>query len=836
MERILLDQGWEFRKGFLDMVETLEDGNGVLVNLPHDAMIGGAVTSDAPGRFDMGYFKGSIVNYTKKIDIPKEWEGDCVFLCFDGAMSNASIDINGYKVTSQHYGYAPFYADLTDYVTFGQLNRITVNLNTSMQENSRWYTGTGLYRSVELCYGPKVHVAESGIYVYTKEIGDVSFDGESDRAEYALIEAEATIENASDKNRLVQVVLEMKQEGSSDVIKKACSTVYVSKGSSEIASFSFTIDNPKLWDADNPNLYEVTVRVQNFGEYRTHLIPEEDERIDESRTLFGIRMLSVDAKRGLRINGKSIKLKGGCLHHDNGLLGAVSLYEAEVRKIRKLKELGYNAVRTAHNPPSAALLEACARLGMYVFDEAFDAWNMAKRSGDYSQYFATDWNKDLTSFVKRDRNNPAVIIWSTGNEIPERGGLGGGYKTASMLAREFRKLDTTRPVSNALCSMWSGLDDELARCQDHQQNASAKGEDLLWEKVTEPFANGLDIVGYNYLEDLYEKDHDMFPDRVMLGTETFPKEIGFRWPFVEEHSYVIGDFTWTAWDYLGEAGIGKTVYVDNDDPLVKRGPWAVMPYETSPYPWRCANDADFDITGRLLPQGEYRSIAWHSDKTFVYSKHPDTFGKVEICGMWGFPYVEKSWNYKGYEGKNIEIVVFSGADEVEVLVNGKSIGTKRTDLDKRFPNAASFETIYENGIVEAISYKDGKEIGRDKISTTKAPSGIRLVPEKNDLRADGHDLSYVGIEVVDDEGNVVPDSNAVITVEVTGPAILAGLGSGNPFTEENYTDSIAETYKGRAMAVIRSGYEEGGVVLTVRAEIRGLERMETSLSLTVKSN
>lgn len=857
MERVLLDQGWEYRKGFLDMASTAEDGKGILVDLPHDAMIEGDVSEDAPGRFDMGYYKGSLINYTKKIMIPDKWKDDCVGLYFDGAMSNATVDINGYKVAAHHYGYAPFYVDLTDRVTFGEYNRITVNLNTTMNENSRWYTGTGLFRSVELCHSPRIHVAHDGIFMYTKEIGDVTCTDDVLTADYALIDAKVMIENTSYTNSIVDVILEIAEE-SGELVKSVKSSIYVAKGTSEPASFSFAIDDPKLWDAEHPNLYTVTAKVQDAGEYRTHLIPKEDGAVDKAVTLFGIRTISVDSRRGLRINGKSIKLKGGCLHHDNGLIGTASLFETEARKIKKLKEVGFNAIRTSHNPPSKVLIEACDRLGMYVLDEAFDAWNMAKRSGDYSQYFDADWEKDLTSFVTRDRNSPAVIMWSTGNEIPERGGLSDGYKVASMLAAKVKSLDPSRPVCNAVCSMWSGLDDELASSQNHQQNASARGESLLWENVTLPFTNGLDIVGYNYLEGLYEKDHEIFPDRVILGSENFPKEIGFRWPFIEEHPYVIGDFTWTAWDYIGEAGIGKAVYVDENDPKAPKNPWEVMPYTSSPYPWRCANDADFDITGRLLPQGQYRSIAWHSDKTYVYSKHPDTFGKKEICSMWGFPYVDKNWNYKGYEGKDIEIVVFSSADEVEVLVNGKSIGVKRTDLNDRFPNCAVFETVYEEGVVEAISYKLGAEavsgscnndnndsyintdrntdkdvarvvISRDTLETTKVPAAIRLVPEKTSLKADGHDVSYIGIEIVDEDGAVVPDAEVSITASISGKAKLSGLGTGNPKTEENYTDNITTTYKGMAMAVLRSGYEKGEATLSI--ESQGFLKKEIKITL-----
>ncbi len=276
---------------------------------------------------------------------------------------------------------------------------------------------------------------------------------------------------------------------------------------------------------------------------------------------------------------------------------------------------------------------------------------MAKRSGDYSRYFDECWEKDLDAFIRRDRTHPSVIIWSTGNEIPERGGLNNGYSLATRLVDAIRQTDGTRPISNGICSMWCGLDDMLIKDRDQSQNAAEKADSDLWERVTEPFTNGLDIVGYNYYEDGYEKDHEMFPDRVMMGSENFPKEIGFRWPMVEKLPYVLGDFTWTAWDYLGEAGIGKAVYVDKDDLLVEEGPWAVMPYNTSFYPWRTANDADFDITGHIMPQGQYRSVVWGNNDTFLYSKHPDNFGKVEICSMWGFPAVLKNWTYEGYENR-----------------------------------------------------------------------------------------------------------------------------------------------------------------------------------------
>ena len=824
MKSIALDEKWTFRRSFLDSVSMLEYDPGVEVNLPHDGMIGTPVTPDAPAKSDMGYFTGGLTNYTKQVMIPKEWENDCVGLKFDGVMMNATVDINGSKVALQHYGYAPFYVDLTKYVTFGEENRITINTNTCMQPNSRWYTGSGLFRGVTLCHGPRVHIVPDGMFVYTKEVADG----------YAFIEAQIEVANATLENRLAEVTVLIVEEGTEEVVAKAKRVIQINSGSKETARIAINLKNPKLWDVEHPDLYRVKVLTKDFGVYRTHLVKAKESTVDEAETLFGVRTITADAIRGLRINGKEVKLKGGCLHHDNGLLGAVSLYEAEARKVRKLKEVGFNAIRTAHNPPSVALIEACDRLGMYVFDEAFDAWGIGKRAGDFNQHFATDWEKDLTAFIKRDRCHPSVILWSTGNEIPERGGLGEGYLVASRLAETIHRLDGTRPVSNGICTLWSGLDDALATGRNQEQNAAEEENSVQWEMITEPFTNGLDIVGYNYIEDIYEQDHEMFPERVILGSENFPKEIGYRWPMVERLPYVIGDFTWTAWDYLGEAGIGKAAYVDENDPLIEKGSWSLMPPNGSPYPWRTANDADFDITGYMLPQGAYRSVVWGSKKTHLFSMHPDTFGKVEMMTMWGFPAVLSNWNYSGYEGKPVELVVYSRAEEVEVFVNGASIGRKAVCMERPMPNSVRFETVYKPGKVEAISYRGGEEVSRDMLTTTGAPVNLRLLPEKQVMKANGHDLIYVGIELTDKDGLVVPDAAVKLKAKVAGCAKLSGFGSANPVTDEDYTDGETVSYRGRAMAVIRSGYEAGNVELVVAAD--GMKDVRVEMKVLCTEN
>ena len=819
MEIINIDEKWQFRRGFLDSIGMLESDPGVEVNLPHDGMISTPVSLDAPAGSDSGYFNGGQSNYTKYIFIPEEWKDEIIGLSFDGVMMNAWVEINGSRVALQHNGYIPFFVDLTNYVTFGTENRITINVNTSMQTNSRWYTGSGLFRGVRLMHGPRVHVVQDGIYVYTKEVADG----------YAFLEAQVEVGNATADNRMAEVALYIYPEESYEVVAVSKQVIQVNALNKGIARLRLNVKSPKLWNVDSPNLFRVKAVVKNLGVYRTHFIKDEETTVDEAEILFGIRTISADSIRGLRINGQSVKLKGGCLHHDNGLLGAVTMYEIEARKIKRLKEEGFNAIRTAHNPPSAALVEACDRLGMYIFDEAFDAWSMGKRGGDYSQFFESDWEKDLTAFVKRDRSHPSVILWSTGNEIPERGGLGNGYILADKIAAKVRELDSSRPISNGICSFWSGLDDDLMRGQNQTQNSDEGLASTQWEEGTEPFTNGLDIVGYNYMEDIYERDHEMFPNRVILGSENFPQEIGFRWPLVERLPYVIGEFTWTAWDYIGEAGLGKTVYFDEDEPNAPKYPWDLLPQQTSPYPWRTANDADFDITGHRLPQGNYRSVVWGSKETYLYSMHPNTFGKKELISLWGFPAVQESWNYKGYEGHNTELVVYSGAEEVEVFVNGESIGRKNISMERPMPYSAKFVTKYQPGVVEAISFSNGVEISRTRLITSGEPAKIKLIPEKLSMNADGHDLIYVNIEVVDKDNNLVTDADISLKAEANGNAELVGFGSANPITEEDYTDDNCMTYKGRAMAILRSGYEKGEVRLSVSADELNLEEIKLEI-------
>ncbi len=835
MKRIGLNRDWTFDYGLKSSFSHGPSETQKNVNLPHDYMIESDVFPEAAPGPASGYFTAGVAHYTKKVLVPAEWENELVFLHFDGVMMNATVEINGSKAALQHYGYAPFTVEITPYIYFGKENTITVTVNPSMQPNSRWYSGAGLYRSAELLHAPKVFLKEDGIYGYTKEI---EYDGEG-KAVSAFLNVSADIVNRTEKNMLSEVTFSLYEDCDEDCLKEAApvisrtTRIQLNPGTEETAYYTLTLDDPKLWDAETPNLYRLAVTVRPAGEFRTHILPLPEELIttDCGSVLFGIRTVQADVKHGLRINGKVTKLKGGCLHHDNGLLGAVSVFDAEYRKLSILKSLGFNAVRTTHNPPSSAFVEACDRLGMYIFDEAFDAWGMGKQPGDYNQFFETDWEKDLQAFVRRDRVHPSVIIWSTGNEITERGGLGNGYTLASRLAETVKALDPSRPVSNGICSFWNGLDEEMmadafrkmmeAAQSGNIQNINYGGKnDTTWEDYTEAFTNGLDIVGYNYLENKYEDDHKRFPERVILGSENYPREIGIHWPMIENTPYLIGDFTWTAADYIGEAGIGKSVFVEPDDPILARGRFALSSH-TSVYPWRLANDADIDICGNILPQGQYRKVVFGSPETFVFSYDPDYFGKCEIISPWGFTAVKKSWNWEGKEGKKVQIAVFSRAQEVEVIVNGESLGRKKAGEApvSEMPMSFLFDTLYAPGTVEAVSYENGSEISRDLLATTGAPYAIRLTAEKDSAAADGESLIYVPVTVIDKDGNPVPGAAFRLSAALEGTAFtLAGFGSGNPVTDENYTKGTFTSFDGKALAILRTGYEAGTSVLKVEGE------------------
>lgn len=821
MERIQIDRAWECMSGEPSSMPGMQP-KAKQVNLPHDFMIETEVTPDSLNGPNTGFYNGGTMTYTKYIDVPAEWENRRILVSFDGVSGAVRVIWNGHIVGRHHYGYTPFTVDLTKEMRPGKKNRLAVVVSNSNEQNSRWYPGAGIYRHVELLAAPKVHIAPNGIFAHTDHIV----------GEDAFVIVETTVENHTEKDQTVWAAVEfhrLTETGDREPVAEekavACGTVsvHVPAGSCGTARTQIMVEQADIWDIDNPKLYQITAKlVTKRSDFN------ETDILDTECTTFGIRTISMDSKNGFRLNGRSVKLKGGCIHHDNGILGAASFRDSEYRKVLIHKKNGYNALRFAHNPVSREMLDACDRLGIVVIDEAFDTWNMSKNYFDFSQYFEQEWQQELTAFILRDRNHPSVVIWSIGNELPEQGGLSEGYHTSAKLAEHVRKLDATRFVAGALCSLTHSLDDEdRARFWESlmgevQKNGGVVnnldgqyGRDI-WNDYTEAFVAPWDVVGYNYLSYHYEEAGRLFPNRVICCTESKPGEMESYWDDVERYPYLIGDFEWTSHDYIGEAGIGKKIYVKPEE--AQRA--AQLAYQTG-YPWRLAGAGEFDLCGFEKPQLAYRRIIWGSKETYIACHNPENYGKIEILGRYGWSDCANSWTWPVAEGSPVKVEVYSAAEEVELFINGRSVGKQAAG--KANHNRTCFEVAYEPGILEAVSRSAGEEVSRDTVKSAGKPSGVKITTEQlwnsgNGYPADGQSLIFARVEVVDADGNPVPYAEPILTAKAEGAAHLAAFGSARTETEENYTIGKVRACQGKALAILRAGYEAGTAALTVGAE------------------
>ena len=808
------------------------------VDLPHDFIIGKSVDPKAACGAEGGFYPGAFGTYTRKIQFSaKEMEKRHV-LCLDGCAGSAKVIVNGHLAARHHYAYTPFDVDITPYLTEGE-NRIAVVASNTDQPNARWYTGGGLYREVELLEGPMVHIANHGVFAYTRSISGSA----------AAVGVEVTVENHSSRGQTVSVDVAIHDRVNpfspetdlhpENACASAKGVIWVDAGGSSVLRTQILVQNPRMWDLETPCLYEARASIHICG--GIHPDPQKisqsgvtaDETLDQETAVFGIRQITVDALKGLQLNGKTLKLKGGCIHHDNGIIGAAAWHDSEYRKVLLHKKNGFMALRMAHNPPSTELLNACDEIGMMVFNEAFDVWNMEKSAFDFSQHFASEWESELTNFIFRDRNHPCVFVWSVGNEIPEQGGLSEGYQTSAMLTAKTRQLDPTRPVGGALCSFFRGLDDaDNARYwQDifaHRDELMSNGSVNLdcpfgksvWPYYTAPFAANWDIVGYNYLNYQYEPSHELFPTRVICCTESKPRELVPYWEDVQRLPYVIGDFEWTSMDYIGEAGIGNTQYVEKDE-----AEQAMMAMHFAQYPLRLAGSGDFDICGFEKPQLAYRRIVWGSRETFITSHNPINYHKTELLGRYGWADCGHTWSWPAEKGTPIKLEVYSAAPMVELIVNGVSHGTAPAGKENDFRGI--FHIPYEPGRVEAISRsEEGDEISRDKVLSADAPVQIRItedetLSELHRLEANrqqkGSALRYLVIEIADQNGRSVTYVEEEVRVTVEGAGKLLGLGTGRISTEENYASGVIKTFRGKALAVI-SGWEQGKTVVRVTSD------------------
>lgn len=772
------------------------------ITLPYDAMIWNKkLKPEEGGNVAIGSFPEGSYDYKKKFFVPLAYKDKRVTIEFEGVYMNAMVYINGDFAGQHPYGYSNFYIKADRFLKYGEENEIkVVAMNL---KDARWYSGAGIYRNTKLIVGNLVHVALDGVKIFTPEIN-------KDRA---VVTVGTVIENEGLHTRTVTVQTEI-VDADGSVIEREISPITTFAGESAKLRQRVYVRQPKLWSVDEPILYQC----------HTRIISAEGELLDEEVNHFGIRSLSVDPDKGLCMNGEVVKLRGACIHHDNGVIGAATIDRAEERRIEILKEAGFNAIRSAHHPMSKALLSACDRLGMLVVDESFDMWTSTKGDHDYALHFPTWWKKDIQAMVDKDYNHPSVIMYTIGNEIPETGRPIDSVWGRKM-AEHIRSIDDTRYITNSINFMVSSLGDIVKMMKADQPNSADGGSegintmmnnlgehmaaivasDLAKENTSESFAY-TDIAGYNYGEARYMMDIKQFPNRVIVGSETKPSDIDKNWKMVKENSRIIGDFTWTGWDYIGESGIGRVVY----------DPAELASGIVGGYPWFTAWCGDIDITGNRRPISYYREIVFGLRKEpYIAVQRPIHYGKQVIPMMWSWSDSVSSWSWNGYEGKPIKVEVYSDAEEVELLVNGTAVGRAAAGEANRF--IVEFETVYHAGEIVAVAYNAGEETGRMTLYSATGDFRLKVEADRTEIFASDKDLTFIMISLVDEQENLYHTLDRKVSVTVDGAGMLQGLGSANPKSEENFFDTEHTTFDGKALAVIRPT-GAGVITVTVTAD------------------
>jgi beta-galactosidase len=808
MRRTAFNDGWQFREKVNPFAELAGAGSAwAAVRLPHDATIS---RERSPGMDPAtGYFPGGVYQYRKAFTAPDEPNGGRAILEFEGVYRDAMVYLNGALAASHGYGYTGFTADLTPLLVPGE-NTLLVEARS--HQDSRWYSGAGIYRPAWLWTGGRVRIAVDGVTVTTPDIDDAR----------AIAEVAVTVH--SDSPALRTVLLRVRVTGPDGILAAAGEApVTVRPHAAAVARVRLAIEFPARWGPDSPVLYTAEAE-----------LADGDAVVDEAAAAFGIRRLQLDPRRGLRINGEPVKLRGACVHHDSGILGAATFPAAEDRRVRLLKEAGFNAIRSAHNPASRALLEACDRHGMLVIDEAFDMWQTGKNGFDYSLAFPRDWAADVEAMVAKDRNHPSVIMYSIGNEILEAG-TPAGAATGRDLAERVRSLDPSRFVTNGINGLLAVLDDLRAQLAERRKNVDDdtgintmmnQVGDVMARIATSPPVTArtaesfavLDVAGMNYLQGRYEMDRDRFPNRVIVGTETAPPEIDRLWRLVLDNPHVLGDFTWTGWDYLGEAGAGRVQYLEPGD----------LPSFEAAYPWITAWTGDLDITGTRRPASYYREIVFGLRAApYIAVQRPEHHGRSAMLGQWSWTDSVGSWTWPGYEGKPVTVEVYSAADEVELLLNGTSIDRAPAGEPHRY--RASFDLSYEPGTLEAVAYRAGRKESRTVLASAAGPLALAAAVYRDELPADGGDVAVVEVTLTDASGTVVTGADRLLTATVSGAGELAAFGSGRPSTEERYQTGVHTTFDGRAQAVVRATGPGD-----LKLEVSSADGLSTTIALTAR--
>ncbi|MCX6255055.1 MAG: DUF4982 domain-containing protein [Bacteroidia bacterium] len=776
----LFDFGWRFHSGGALGAEgtSFDDSQWRMVDLPHDWSIEDLPGTNSPFNIDAisqvngGFTTGGTGWYRKTFTIPDEFKDKNLIIMFEGVYMNAEFWLNGEFLGNHPYGYTSFWFDITGKIKFNGKNVLTVKVKNE-GENSRWYSGSGIYRHVWLQVVPPVHVATWGTYITTPQVAENE----------ALINIKTTVDNHSTENSKIKLVTRILNVNSQELAKVETKKIIEPGSTIEIVQ-DIKINNPSLWSVDFPVLYNAVSEIY-----------ESEMLIDQVETKFGIRSLSFDAVNGFRLNGKPLKLKGGCVHHDNGLLGSKAYDRAEERRVEILKANGFNAIRTSHNPPSPTFLDACDRSGMLVIDESFDMWSEQKNPYDYHLYFNNWWKKDIESMVLRDRNHPSVIMWSIGNEIPNR------YKpevveVAKMLGEYIRLIDPTRPITSSV-------------------------NDLKPDK--DPYFATLDVAGYNYAsggdhnqKNLYEADHNRLPERIMVGLESFPLEAFGSWMDVVDHLYVIGDFVWTAFDYIGEASIGWRGYFQKQDF----------------FPWNLAYCGDIDVCGWKRPQSYYRDALWKENKISIWITPPQPSFALnperQSWSKWHWTDAVDDWNWEGSEGKTFEVNVYSSCEQVELFLNGKSLGKKITNRSTKY--IAIWQVDYEPGTLKAVGFVGNKQVNVYELHSAGKTTQIKLSSDRNKIRADGQDLSYITFELTDSNGVRNPKAENLISFKIAGAGTILGVGNANPISLESFQLPSRKAWHGRCMVIVKSDMKGGKIILKATSE--GLK----TASIEIESN
>ncbi len=757
----LFDFGWKFTEQDVPEAQTpaYNDTSWQKVDLPHDWDICHAPYAEAPMGNGGGYYPGGIGWYRKSFKTPAN--GQLVKLHFEGVYQKSQVYVNGQLAGQHGYGYTPFTIDITPYLQADakQNNVVAVRVDNSQQPNCRWYSGSGIYRHVWLQTSDALHIADNGVYVTTPQVS----------ATQATVCVTVTVTNESVNPRKADVA-----------VGEKILPLSLNPGETKTVSTTYTIDHPRLWSPESPYLYKTQVSLN-----------EQGKPVGMQEATFGVRSFSFSAREGFVLNGKRVMLNGACVHHDDGVLGAAAFDRAEIRKVRQMKEAGFNLIRTSHNPSTKAFLDACDSIGMLVIDEAFDNWYKAKNKYDYSTMIDSCWQQDIASLVLRDRNHPSVICWSIGNEVLERRTID-IITTARKFKAEVLRHDATRPVTESLCS-WDKTDKE-------------------WS-LFDPHADVLDVVGYNYMIHHHAADHERLPERVMWQTESYPRDAFKNWRLVADHPYIVSDIVWTGLDYLGESGIGRYYY---------KGESEGEHYKRPHFPWHGTYCGDVDLTGWRKPISHYRNLLWNRDTAptlYMAVREPDGYNGEIRETLWSVWPTWESWNWPGHEGKTIEVEICTKAAVVKLFLNDKEVGQKRVDRSTEFK--AVFPIPYQPGTLRAVALDDnGKELDSVTLATAGQPVALRLTPDRNRLAADGQDLSFIIVEAIDNEGRIVPNANIPVEVKVTGQGTLLAAASANLKDTEPTVSSHVTTWNGRALIVVRSGVKAGTIKVEAQSALR----------------